>query len=67
MDGHRGPRKTLKVGPRVISRCVIISDKEQAAQNAREVTAFSREGNTAKQRFEEIFISCEGANKEGHH
>lgn len=64
MDAYRGPRKTLKVGPRVISTCVIISDKDQAAQNACEVTAFSREANIAKQRFQEMFISCEVANEE---
>lgn len=64
MDGHRGHRKTLKVGPRVISTCVIISDRDQAAQNACEVTAFSREGNNVKQRFQEMFISCEVANEE---
>lgn len=64
MDGHRGHRKTLKVGPRVISTCVIISDKDQAAPNACEVTAFSREANLAKQRFQEMFISCEVVNEE---
>lgn len=66
MDGHRSHRKTLKVGPHVISTCVIISDKDQAASNACEVTAFSREGHIAKQRFQEMLISCEVANEEEH-
>lgn len=65
MDGHRGHRKTVKVAPHVISARVIISDKDQAAQSACEVTAFSPEGNIAKQSFQEMFISCEGANEEG--